>query len=103
MTATAFDIREPATVARELGEANRRLAREPATPAAVIGLVEAVAGAIAEGDRHELAVVNPWVWIRVQGAALRAQAALREDDPQRRRALRLALEQMRLLFARLAE
>jgi hypothetical protein len=47
--------------------------------------------------------VNPWVWIRVQGAALRAQAALREDDPQRRRQLRLALEQLRFLFARIAE
>lgn len=56
----------------------------------VVGLVEAVCDAIAAGDEHALAVVNPWLWIRVQGAALRAQAALREDDPQRRRQLRAA-------------
>jgi hypothetical protein len=43
------------------------------------------------------------MWIRVQGSALRAQAALRGEDPERRRQLRLALEQMRFLFARLAE
>lgn len=103
MSATAFDIRHPSVVAHELGEANRRLAREAETPPSVVGLVEEVADAIAEGDEHELALVNPWVWIRVQGAALRAQAALRDDDPERRRQLRLALEQMRFLFARIAE
>jgi uncharacterized protein (DUF2384 family) len=69
----------------------------------VVGLVEDAADAIAAGDSDEIAVVNPWVWIRLQGAALRAQAALREEDPQRRSHLRLALEQMRFLFARIAE
>jgi hypothetical protein len=103
MSATLFDLEHPLVVAHELGEANRRLAREAETPAAVIGLVEDIADAISDGDRHDLAVVNPWLWIRVQGAALRAQASLREDDPQRRRQLRLALEQMRFLFARIAE
>src|SRR4051794_5109472 len=103
MPATVFDLRQPSVVAHELGEANRRLARESETPASVIGLVEDVAAAIAAGDEHEFAVVNPWLWIRVQGAALRAQGALRDDDPQRRRHLRLALEQMRFLFARIAE
>jgi hypothetical protein len=103
MPATAFDLRHPLAVARELGETNRRLAREAETSPMVIGLVEDVALAISEGDEHELAVVNPWLWIRVQGAALRAQAALRDEDPQRRRRLRLALEQMRFLFARIAE
>src|SRR5215210_2436489 len=103
MSATAFDLRQPALVAHELGEANRRLAREEETPPSIVGLVEDVADAIAEGDEHELALVNPWVWIRVQGAALRAQAALRAEDPARRRQLRLALEQMRFLFARIAE
>jgi hypothetical protein len=103
MSATAFDVRQPALVAHELGEANRRLARQAETPASVVGLVEDIADAIAEGAEHELAIVNPWVWIRVQGAALRAQAALREDDPRRRRQLRLALEQMRFLFARIAD
>jgi hypothetical protein len=103
MSATAFDLRHPVAVAHQLGEANRRLAREAETPPTVIGLVEDVARAISEGDDRELAVVNPWLWIRVQGAALRAQAALRDEDPQRRRRLRLALEQMRFLFARIAE
>lgn len=103
MSATAFDIRQPAIVAQELGEANRRLAREVETPASVIGTVEAISDAIAVDDQQELAAVNPWLWIRVQGAALRAQAALRDDDPRRRRQLRLALEQLRFLFARLAD
>lgn len=103
VSATAFDIRQPSSLAHELGEANRRLAREAETPASVVGLVEEISDAIAEGDEHELAFVNPWLWIRVQGAALRAQAALREDDPQRRRQIRLALEQMRFLFARIAD
>lgn len=66
-------------------------------------LVHDLADAIAVGDQNELAMVNPWLWIRVQGAALRAQAALRDEDPRRRRQLRLALEQMRFLFARIAE
>jgi hypothetical protein len=103
MSVTTFDIRQPAVVARELGEANRRLARETGTPASVIGVVEDVADAIAARDEPDLALVNPWLWMRVQGAALRAQAALREEDPQRRRQLRLALEQMRFLFARIAD
>jgi hypothetical protein len=103
MSATAFDLRQPAAVEHELGEANRRLAREPETPASIIGLVQDVADAIAVGHEHEAAVVNPWLWIQVQGAALRAQSALREDDPKRRRELRLALEQTRFLFARIAE
>jgi hypothetical protein len=103
MSATAFDLRQPAALAHELGEANRRLARQADTPASVIGLVEEVTDAIAAGDEAHLAVVNPWLWIRLQGAALRAQAALREADPGRRRALRLALEQLRFLFSRIAE
>jgi hypothetical protein len=103
MSATVFDLRQPAAVEHELGEANRRLAREPETPASVVELVNDVADAIGTGEEHEVAVVNPWLWIDVQGAALRAQAALRDDDPARRRQLRLALEQMRFLFARIAE
>jgi hypothetical protein len=103
MSATIFDLRQPAAVAHELGEANRRLARERETPASVIGLVQGVTDAIAAGHEQEIGVVNPWLWIQVQGAALRAQSALRHEDPQRRRQLRLALEQMRFLFARIAE
>lgn len=103
MPAVAFDIRSPAEVAVALGEANRELARSAETPARVAGMVADLCDAIAAGDDGALATVNPWVWIRVQGAALRAQSALRLEDPARRRALRLALEQLRFLFARLAE
>jgi hypothetical protein len=103
MSATVVDIRQPATVARELGEANARLSKDRETPAAVVGLVADVADAIAAGDDGEAALVNPWLWIRLQSAAIRAQSALRQEDPARRRQLRLALEQMRFLFARIAD
>jgi hypothetical protein len=103
MSATAFDLRQPAAVEHELAEANRRLARERETPASVVGVVEDVTDAIAAGQEHDLAAVNPWLWIQVQGAALRAQAALRQNEPKRRRDVRLALEQLRFLFARIAE
>ena len=103
MAATAVDIHNPAEIASVLGDANRRLARELHTPAAVAALAQDVAGAIAAGDDGDAAAVNPWLWIRVQRAALKAQAALLADDPERRRELRLALEQMRFLFARIAE
>jgi hypothetical protein len=103
MSATAFDLRQPAALARALAEANHRLGREAETPASVVRLVQEIADTIAAGDDDEVATVNPWLWIRVQSAAMRAQAALREDDPQRRRQLRLALEQMRFLFARIAD
>jgi hypothetical protein len=103
MSAIAFDLRKPAAVEHELAEANRRLARERETPASVVGVVEDVADAIAAGQERDLAAVNPWLWIQVQGAALRAQAALRQKEPRRRREVRLALEQLRFLFARIAE
>ncbi len=103
MFAIAFDIRQPAAVARGLGEANSRLSKQRETPAAVVALVGDVADAIAGGDDGDVALVNPWLWIKIQSAAIRAQSALREDDPARRRQLRLALEQMRFLFARLAD
>jgi uncharacterized protein (DUF2384 family) len=103
MAATAIDISAPSAVAQALAAANGRLAGAAETPPEVVGLVEDLADAIAAGDEQALASVNPWLWIRIQGAALRAQAALRAEDPDRRRALRLALEQLRFLFARLAE
>jgi hypothetical protein len=101
--AIALDLGQPAVLEHELAQANRRLAKEAKTPASIVGLVEEVADAIAAGDRAEVAAVNPWLWIRLQSAALRAQASLREDDPERRQQLRLALEQMRFLFARIAD
>jgi hypothetical protein len=103
MSATVFDIRQPAIVARELREANSRLAKEHETPASMVGLVGDLADAIAAGDDVEAALVNPWLWIKLQSAAIRAQSALRDEDPDRRRQLRLALEQMRFLFARIAD
>lgn len=99
----ALDLRDPAVVATALGALNRRLEREASTPRSVVATVEEMVDAIARRDEQELAAVNPWTWIAIQGAALRAQAALHERDPHRRRALRLALEQMRFLFARLAD
>ena len=103
MSATAFDLRRPADVEQELADANRRLARARDTPSSVVVLVHDVADAIGAGREHELTAINPWLWIKVQGAALRAQGALRHDDPVRRREVRLALEQLRFLFARIAE
>jgi hypothetical protein len=103
MSAITFDIGQPAMLARELGEANSRLSKVSETPVSVIGLVEGLTDAIAAGADVQAAVVNPWLWIKLQSAALRAQSALREDDPDRRRQLRLALEQMRFLFARIAD
>ena len=84
MPATALDIRQPAIVARELAEANARLSKERETPASVVGLVQDVADAIAAGDDGDAALINPWLWIKLQSAALRAQSALREEDPGRR-------------------
>lgn len=103
MSATVVDLLNPAVLADDLAQANRQLARSAQTPEAVIDLVLEVADGIAAGDEGDAAVVNPWLWIRVQRAALRAQAALRAEDPERRHRLRLALEQLRFLLARIAE
>lgn len=103
MSATIFDLSHPAAVADAIGAASRRLESGAYTPPEVVGLVEDVTDAISAADGGTLATINPWVWIAVQGAALRAQASLRDEDPVRRRSLRLALEQMRFLFARLAD
>jgi hypothetical protein len=104
MAANTFDLQHPEAVAHELGEANRRLAQEPEAPHSVVELAADVADAISMADADELAAVDPYLWIDIQRAALRAQAATREDDDrERRRQLRLALERLRFLIARLAE
>ena len=103
MSAVALDLRQPAAVVEQLGVANRELAGKPSTPDHVVTLVADLADAIAVGDDAGVAAINPWLWIAVQRAALRAQSALRDDDPARRRQLRLALEQLRFLFARIAD
>ncbi len=51
----------------------------------MVALVDDLADAIAAGEHGEAALVNPWLWIKLQSAAMRAQSALREDDPDRRR------------------
>jgi transcriptional regulator with XRE-family HTH domain len=101
MPATLLDLSRPATAAAEIADVNRRLSRAAETPADVLRFVEDIAGAIASTD--DLAAVNPWLWIRLQAAALRAQVALRDGEPERRRSLRLALEEIRFLLARIAE
>lgn len=104
MSALAFDIRNPEAVVHELAEANGRLARERDVPASIIGLIEDLAMAISEADAAALASIDPSLWIQIQAAALRAQsAAVLDDDREQRRAVRIALEQIRFLFARLAE
>ena len=39
MSAVAFDIREPGAVARDVGEANQRLARESDVPSTILELI----------------------------------------------------------------
>jgi uncharacterized protein (DUF2384 family) len=104
MSAIAFDLRHPEAVAHELDEANRRLARQAEVPESIVELVEGVSMAIGEADAGAVAAIDPYVWIQVQAAALRAQhAAHLSDEREQRRAVRIALEEVRFLFARLAE
>ena len=104
MSAIAFDIRQPEALAHEIGEANQRLARETAVPPSIIGLIGDLSDAIAEADNATVSLIDPSLWIQIQAAALRAQrAATFDDDREQRRAVRISLEQLRFLFARLAE
>ena len=103
MSATALDLRQPAAIAAELADLNETLVATRETPAAVAGAVADLVMAVADAEEEGIAQINPWLWIKLQRAALHAQAALSEEDPERRRALRLALEQLRFLFARIAD
>lgn len=104
MPAVAFDLQHPEIIAQELSEAARVLAKEPEAPVSVRGLVEELADQIVDMGVEPLAVVDPVFWTLLQNAALTATLALQiEDERQQRRRLRLSLEQMRFLFARLAE
>jgi hypothetical protein len=104
MSAIAFDIRNPELVVRELDEANRRLARESEVPGSIVSLIEDLCLAIGDADGVSLESVDPYLWIHIQSAALRAQHAAHLDDArEQRRAVRIALEEIRFLFARLAE
>lgn len=104
MSIVAFDLRHPDLVAHELGEANLRLAREQDVPPSVIGLVSELAEQISDTDSADLQEIDPYLWIELQQAALRALRAAHEDDGARqRRQLRITLEQLRFLLTRLAE
>lgn len=99
MAATALDIERPSLLAHEIGAAQRALAQERKTPAEVIDLVGALVDAASSGalERHD-----PYLVIGVQRAAIRALRALELEDPERRRELRVALEQMRHGFRDMA-
>jgi putative toxin-antitoxin system antitoxin component (TIGR02293 family) len=104
MSAVAFDIRQPEAVAHEVGEANQRLARESDVPSSIIELINDLSDAIGEADNATVSLIDPSLWIQIQAAALRAQrAAALAEGREQRRAVRIALEQIRFLFARLAE
>ena len=104
MHLVAFDLRHPDLVARELGEANLRLSREPEVPSSVVGLVSDLAEQIADTDSEDLQAIDPYLWIELQQSALRALNAAYEDDSvAKRRHLRIYLEQLRFLFTRIAE
>jgi hypothetical protein len=103
MTSVAFDLRHPDLVAHEIGSANQRLAREAEVPASIRALVADLADALDDSDPDELGA-DPYLLLDVQRTVTRALRAAAEEDPLvERRAVRLALEHLRFLFARLAE
>jgi uncharacterized protein (DUF2384 family) len=100
----AFDLRHPDLAAHELGEANLRLAREHGVAPSIIGLVSELSEQIADADSADLQAIDPYLWIELQQAALRALAAAHDDNSDsQRRQLRISLEQLRFLLTRLAE
>ena len=103
MSTVAFDLRHPDLVAHEIASANQRLAREREVPASIRVLIEDLADALEESDPDELGA-DPYLLLDVQRTVTRALRASAEGDPLiERRAVRLALEHLRFLFARLAE
>jgi hypothetical protein len=104
MAATAFDIRNPDTVVHDLQAATGRLQTSETVPESVLGLVTALCEDIANADLDDASEVSPAAWIAVQSAALRAFSAVHEpDERERRRRLRLLIEELRFRLARLAE
>lgn len=103
MSAVAFDLRHPDLVAHAIAAANQRLAREPEVPQSIRTLIEDLVDALEGSDPDELGT-DPYLLLDVQRTAMRALRAAAEDDPVlERRAMRLALEHLRFLFARLGE
>jgi hypothetical protein len=103
MSVIALDLSHPERVARELTEAQQRLALERELPDSVRGLVLEVAEAVAQLDDAATAGVDPYLVIALQRAVLAARNALDAADPaaERRRA-RVALEQLRHVFGEIA-
>lgn len=103
MSTVAFDLRQPDLIAHEIAAANQRLARAREVPASIRALIGDLADALEASDPEELGA-DPYLFLDVQRTAMRALRAAEEDDPVvERRAVRLALERLRFLFARLAE
>jgi DNA-binding transcriptional regulator YiaG len=103
MPVVAIDISQPQKIERELADANRRLAQERETPAAIKGLVEELADGLVELSETDLAGIDPYLIVSLQRAVLGATRALDTDDPdEQRRQLRYRLEQMRHVFRDLA-
>jgi|SRR5947209_6503526 len=104
MTSVAFDLRQPDLAAHEIGEANRRLARMDEVPGSTVEFVRALGEQIADTGSSDLEGIDPYLWIELQRAALKALAAVQEGDRRaQRRAVRIGLEQLRFLLTRLAE
>lgn len=100
--ATMIDIRDAAKVAEKLGQVNAELARTSEVPEDVLGFVHDLSETVADIDETEFGIVDPYLLIALQRAALKALSALDDEDPARRRELRLRIEQMRHVFRDLA-
>lgn len=104
MPVTAFDIRDPETVVRDLEEAARVLRGSETVPRSVLELVADLCEDIGNADLDEASDISPAAWMAVQSAALRAFGAVHESDGrEQRRKLRLLIEELRFRLARLAE
>jgi hypothetical protein len=100
--ATMVDIRQPVEVAAQLAELNKTLAQSAEVPEGVLGFVHDLAETVADLDERDFGAVDPYLVIALQKAALKAQLVLGEADPERRRELRLRIEQMRHVFRDIA-
>jgi uncharacterized protein (DUF2384 family) len=105
MALVGFDIRNLDLVARALGGANRRLARESVAPRSVVELLDQLCRDIGSTDQSELSGVSSEDWIALQSAALRTQTALHQVDDEReqRRQLRLLMDELRARLFRIAD
>jgi uncharacterized protein (DUF2384 family) len=104
MPLAAFDLRQPELIAQEAGEANRRLASEEAVPDSIHGFVHELGQQIADTEADDLESIDPYMWIELQRVALKLLGTIQEGDPRNeRREVRIGLERLRFLMARLAE